>query len=331
MSKKFDIIAIGSALKDIFIMTKDIKCANGRFCHPFNPENTGSKINVKNMFFDTGGGGANTAATFANFGLKTALFSCLGHDIAGKEIIIDLKKRHINTEFLQIKNDQETGYSVIFISPSGERTALTYRGASEFKFLTFPASKISADWLYLSSVNGNLKLISDIYHYTRSKKNKIAWNPGNAELMLGIKKIKSFLIQTNIIILNLSEANLLTNLKTNNVQKLFTKLRLLAPLADFCLTAGDQGAWLLQKNTTYYAKPAKIKIVNTTGAGDAFGSGLVAGLLIYQDASRAMQIAMLNAQGVIQKMGAKHGLLKNPPSDKMLKTIKIERLSNLQK
>ncbi len=110
--KKFDVIAIGSALKDIFILNKDMSCSGTKVCHPFNPEVLGDKIKIKKMYFDIGGGGTNTAATFGNMGLKTALVTRVGDDLAGKEIFKTMKKFKVNTELITRDKKEETGYSV---------------------------------------------------------------------------------------------------------------------------------------------------------------------------------------------------------------------------
>jgi len=47
-----------------------------------------------------------------------------------------------------------------------------------------------------------------------------------------------------------------------------------------------------------------------TGAGDAFGSGFLSGLLQKNDIEYAIQLATANATSCIQKIGAKNGLLK---------------------
>ena len=85
--KKFDVVSIGSALKDIFILNKDMSCGGTKVCHPFNPEVWGDKIKIKKMYFDIGGGGAKKPAAFGNLGLKTALLAPGGHAFTFKKNI----------------------------------------------------------------------------------------------------------------------------------------------------------------------------------------------------------------------------------------------------
>ena len=85
MAKKFDVISIGSATQDIFILNKDLKYPV-KAVNPFDKKVIGDKISVKDMYFDIGGGGSNTAATFSNMGLEVGLFTRVGKDLAGKKI-----------------------------------------------------------------------------------------------------------------------------------------------------------------------------------------------------------------------------------------------------
>jgi sugar/nucleoside kinase (ribokinase family) len=73
----------------------------------------------------------------------------------------------------------------------------------------------------------------------------------------------------------------------------------------------------------------KGKRINTTGAGDAFNSAFVASLLKDSDIARAMQVAALNAFGVVTHMGAKRGILKHYPKGKDLSLTKVRELSHL--
>src|SRR3989344_3445955 len=99
-NKMYDIITFGSAAQDInlkskaFKVTKDDKdsVTGEGICLAL-----GSKIDVEDIKFNSGGGGTNTAATFAKQGFKTAFCGTVGDDIAGKEIIDELKKLKINT------------------------------------------------------------------------------------------------------------------------------------------------------------------------------------------------------------------------------------------
>ncbi|MFZ2199795.1 MAG: PfkB family carbohydrate kinase, partial [Microgenomates group bacterium] len=55
----------------------------------------------------------------------------------------------------------------------------------------------------------------------------------------------------------------------------------------------------------------KVKqVVDTTGAGDAFASGMVAGVLYGKSYDQAVSWGVKNATSVLKYIGAKRGLLK---------------------
>lgn len=326
--KKFDIISIGSSLRDIFLLNKDLKYPKQVIRHPFNSKLLGGKINVKHMYFDIGGGGSNTAATLANMGLKTALLSQVGNDLAGKEVIRVMKKFKVNINLLKIHDQEETGYSVIFIDKTGDKTALVFRGASDFTYFNnLPKNKLNTNWFFITSLNGNIQMLQKIFSLAKKNKIKVAWNPGGAELDLGKNKLKNLLKNTDVLLLNLKEARRLTATKTNNIKKLFGNLRKLNQKGILCITGGKKGAWVEDGNTLVWADIFNLLIVNATGAGDAFGSGFVAGLILYKNnIQKALQLGMLNSNSVVTKMGAKHGLLKKPPTKKMLERVKVKEL-----
>ncbi|MFH1900268.1 MAG: carbohydrate kinase family protein [Patescibacteria group bacterium] len=324
MPKKYDIISIGSAVRDIFIKSKDLRC-QGKICHPFEPKNIGNKITVKEMYFDIGGGGSNSAATFSNMGLKTALLSQIANDLPGKEIIRTMEKFKVDTSLINVKKNEETGYSVIFISGAGDRTALIFRGASDFKKFKLKKTRLDARWFFITSLNGNIQLLEQLFKAAGKNNIKIAWNPGNAELYYGHVKLKKLLQNTNFLLLNLKEAKLLAKSKSNNIKTLFDKLNKFAPKATICITAGKKGAWVKNQSQILFAKILDKKVINATGAGDAFGSGFISGIILYNnDISKSLQLAMLNSNSVVAKMGAKHGLLPKPPNQKNLGKIKIK-------
>ena len=322
---QFDIISIGSAIKDIFILANDLK-RRGKLMHPFDPANIGKKINIKHLYFDIGGGGTNTAAAFANFGLNTGLISQVGHDINGQEIIKTMKKIGVNTDQISIAN-QPTGYSVIFLNSDGERTALTFRGASDFNQFKLKSIPLRSDWLFITTLNGNVKLLKQIFSQAQKNNIKIAWNPGISELKLKSAALKPWLKQIDVLILNIKEAQLLAKTKLNQIKPLFHKLSGLSSNAIMAITAGAQGAWVKTPTSPAICQAAALpgKVINTTGAGDAFGAGLVAGLILYSnDLKKSLALAMLNSGGVVAKMGAKHGLLTKPPALAKLKQVKID-------
>src|SRR3989338_6409021 len=119
----FDIVTFGGAVIDTFLNT-NVPEESGKICYE-----SGSKILIKDLRFDVGGGGTNTAVAFSRLGFKTGYIGKLGKDTNADKILDCLKNEKIT--FLG-KQDPKfmTGYSVILDSRKHERTILTYKGAN---------------------------------------------------------------------------------------------------------------------------------------------------------------------------------------------------------
>ncbi len=323
----FDIITIGSATKDVFLISKGFKLIkSNQFknglgeCFAY-----GSKIELNDIYFDTGGGATNAACTFANLGLKSSVVSKVGKDIYGLEIMHVLADKKIDVSNLTPDKKNKTAYSTILITPGGDRTILVYRGASaNFSENDLNWKKLKSKWFYISSLAGNFNLLKKIFAFAKKNKIKIAWNPGSDELKLGRKKLAPLIKQTMIFNVNKEEAGKLSGQK--DIKEIFKVLDKLTPNY-LVITDGANGAYLSDDMLVYNVKSLGGKPVNTTGAGDAFGSAFCAGMILKNDWDYALRLAVLNANGVIREMGAKNGLLKKIPSQKDLNKLKITILT----
>jgi len=324
----YDIITIGSATRDVFLESEKIKVKKSTTsptgfdeCVPM-----GAKIELKEITFDTGGGATNAAVTFANQKFKTASVCRIADDTAGLEILNSLKSRGVSTRFLQYDKKYGSAYSLILLTSGGERSILVYRGASQkISSAEIPWKNIKTEWLYISSLAGDLKLIKSIWKFAEKNQIKIGWNPGSRELDWGLTRLTPFIRQTEFFTVNTEEAARLTKEKTGNIRGQAKKLKKICQYLS--LTDGPKGAYAWRGEEAIFALPLKIKRINATGAGDAFGSGFVAGLIAKNRLEYAAKLATLNSNMVITRMGAKNGLLKNRPTKKELKRVKLKKIN----
>lgn len=310
----FDVITIGSATRDVFL--------KGKF--PATTDklsfDLGSKNEVDDIFFFTGGGATNAAVTFSNLGLNVACISRIGNDPGGKAVLEDLKKFGISQQFIVKTIDSYTAYSIIISTENG-RVALVHRGTSEnFKQSNIPCNRINSKWFYVTSLSGNTKVLKTIFDCAEGKKIRVAWNPGSGEIKLGLGSLKSFLAKVGVLILNLDEAKELTGLK--KTKEIFEKLDSLTD-GIVVITNGMKGVEVCSSKTCYRANAMGGKAVESTGAGDAFGSGFVSGLIFKNEINYAIQLATANASSVVAKIGAKNGLMTKSGLNKFDK-VKVE-------
>ena len=325
----YDIITIGSATQDVFLMSTDYALIPSKQfstgmgeCFAF-----GSKIEVKNIFLDTGGGATNTAVTFVHLGLKTACLARVGNDAPAREIRDVLQKEKAQTSLIVTTTKEHTAYSTILITNTGERTVLVYRGASgHFSSQEIPWKKLKARWLYISSLGGNMPVLKRIFAHAKKNDIAIAWNPGAQELQYGKHALQSFIDGSRVFIVNREEGARLLQKPDFQVQEILKGLSAHAEHI-IALTDASHGAYVYEHGQQWYAPSSGHKAVNATGAGDAFGSAFVAGIAKQFSIVDALRLAILNSGLVVTKMGAKNGLLPRMPSLSVLRKLTVKKFS----
>ena len=323
----FDIITFGSAAWDVFMRPKKIKPVKSKkfvskkgICF-----NLGSKVDIEYIYFSSGGGGTNTAATFALQGFKTAFVGSVGDDLTGRQIIEDLKSFRINVDFVQIEKTKPTNYSVVLKTKGVDRTILVYRGASEMlNERKIPYEKIKkSKWFYLATLPGKTaKITKDIVSFAKRNSIKVFLNPGNTQLSLPEKELKDIINKVDILLLNQEEASILTGIDYHKEKEIFKKIDDICP-GIAIMTKGPGGVTLSDGKNLFSAPGVENHIVDNTGAGDAFGSGFLAGYIRKGNIEHATQLATANAMSCLTKLGAKGGLLRKGQKFRKVK-IKIE-------
>jgi sugar/nucleoside kinase (ribokinase family) len=319
----YDVITIGTATRDAFVKspafetrTDEKNALEG--CFPL-----GAKVEVDDLILETGGGATNAAATFGRLGYKVATVAAVGGDASGREIAAAMKAEGVSTSLLQVLKKLRTAFSVILLAGSGERTILVYRGAAEkISAAAIPWKSLKSRWFYVSSVGGNLDLIKKILDHAQKNGIKVAWNPGSKEIKQGLAALTPLIRNVDLFNLNKEEAALLTGNAPENLADIIAKLRLL-PRKALIITDGIAGAYAASDGKTWHTGIIDVPRVNVTGAGDSFGSGIVAGLLKKDDLRFALAVGTWNATGVVQKMGAKIGLIKKYPSPAAIAKVAI--------
>lgn len=328
----FDCITVGSATRDVFLESSAFRVnRNPQFVSGWEMAvPLGSKIEVDRIVFETGGGATNTAMTFARLGLKTAFIGKIGsRDARGREILEKLAAEGVDVSLVSRDSRLATAYSVLLMTSKGERTALVYRGASSrLSVGDIPWLKLRSRWLYITSLSGNVSLMRRLLDVCTRRSIKVAWNPGATELAWGMGKLVPLLRQVTVLFLNREEASALTRIPYTKDTKIFESLCLHLP-GLVVVTEGSKGASVCDNQRKYLSIPHPVKILNTTGAGDAFGSGFVAGLLLRRgDVRFALQLGTANAESVIQGFGAKEGLLRRIPPRRKLCRVRVIRFPN---
>ncbi len=350
----FDIITIGTATRDVFLTSPFFKVLRdkkhlGKIGFATGEAQCfalGGKIEISKPILATGGGATNTAVTFSRQKFRAAALIKIGEDSAGKDILDELKREKITvfnmgkSDFLKEvglpKKGNGTAYSTVLLASGGERTILVYRGASEdLKEKEIPFAELKSKWVYISPGKIPFETIKKIIDYFYKNKTLIVFNPSKHYIEMGSKKIKPLLEKTKVAIFNREEASYLTGIDYHKEKEIFKKLdEAVDGIA--VMTDGENGVLVSDCCNIYKASIfGEQKVIDRTGAGDAFASGFVAGLMRKQEECKkglcavdnieyAIRLGSANATSVIEQIGAKAGILTKAEFEKNKRWQKLE-------
>lgn len=300
------ILSVGAAVQDVYLMGALFEpiCEEDGVC--YEEFKLGSKNELDSVNFSTGGGATNGAVTFARQGFNSIYLGKIGKDVAGHAIIDNLKSEGVDTSLIGYSDSFASGYSCILLAPSGERTILSYRGASSHYTINEEDFKnINPDWIFLTSLEGNFQVIETIFDYAIKNNIKISMNPGKKELQ-NKDKLKELIPHLTILSMNKEEIQEIY--QGDSLEDLVREAS--RDVHYVIVTDGPNGAvatdrWHLVRAGMYEDVP----VIDRTGAGDAFSSGFTAMIAAGETLEWAVTYASANSTSVVSSIGAKQGIL----------------------
>lgn len=312
----FDIISIGDATIDTFLLIHDIEISekNGQKKATIN---WGDKLPVDEFYRTVAGNAANNAVGSSRLGMKTAFYTVLAHDVGGREITHKMSKEGVSTRYIVIDERHGTNASTV-LSYDGERTIFVYHEHRTYKL----PKLVPAHWVYLTSMaNGFDKIYKDLAHYIDTYEVKLGYNPGTFQLRAGVKKNKAILERTEVLSINVQEAQLWVGGDVSDPEELCKGLVALGPKS-VVLTDGRRGAYSYSDEGFYYIAEYPGPRVEATGAGDSFTTAYIAARFYGLPHKEALRWGPVNAGSVVQKIGPQEGLLTKKQLEDQLKHMK---------
>jgi ribokinase len=237
----------------------------------------------------------------------------VGSDQWGEKLLTTLQKEGVNTDSATIVEHETSSFSIILSLASGERSILYAPGVNEhLQDATFDVEAIgNVDAVYLNHLSDASCMIEDniIDAILAEPRMHLSWNPGGCQIKEGMHAPhKSNLLKiTSLLLLNKEEA--LTFSQSTTMEEALKKLSN-AGVKVVCITDGKNGTTATDgKNVIHCPILPNVKVVDTTGAGDAFGTGATWALVTGKTLPEALIAGTLNAASVVEHLGAQAGLL----------------------
>jgi sugar/nucleoside kinase (ribokinase family) len=264
--KRFDVLVVGDANIDLVVE----EC-------PGLPV-PGQEIRVKNMITNVGGGAALCAMGLSKLGLRTSFYGVLGSDLYGNFIRNQFRELNIETSYLKTSKNNNTGISISIFGES-DRAFITYDGSNlEFDISSVDLEVVNqARHIHITGYKG-LKNHDKYVSFIKNVKKKgvtistdVGWDE-TGEWYNGI-----FELISDVDVFFTNEVEALNYTKSKSIEDA------LIILGKHCnnvvVKMGEKGSAAKLQDEILYEPAHKVKVVDTTGAGDSFNAGYLYGFL----------------------------------------------------
>jgi len=271
----------------------------------------GGEVLTDRLEMRAGGSAANLSVAVSRLGLRSRFIGRVGDDSFGNFLTDEFKKEKVDISQLQVDEEIGTGLTFILVTEDGERTMFGFRGANVH---------LSPDEMEISYIQNADALHISGYSLLRDPQRKaalkaldgakraevlVSFDAGVLPAMKASDFIRSTLKSIDLLFLNELEATSLVGIK--NPEKAASRALKLGPKI-VAMKLGKRGCLILTEEEEIHSPAFNVKVVDTTGAGDAFDAGFLAGIIEGWDLKRVARFA--NAVGAlsVMKVGARSAL-----------------------
>ena len=283
--------------------------------------NLGDKIPTDIKRLTLGGNGANVAVGITRLEIPTTFYTYLGQDVLSREVEEGLS--HEGVELVIDKDRAITSPLSIIFDFDDDRVIFSHHQKKDYAF-NFE-KEANFDFIYLTSIGDSFeKAYEQILDFANEKNVPIAFSPGVRQLENKNDLVNDVLKGSKVYFSNREEAVRITTDNeqlTTDIKELLIKVKHLGPEV-VSITDGEKGAYAIDEHgNTYFIKPLPtVETSEKTGAGDAYSAGFFAAYLHKKTVQEAMLWGSLNANAVIQEIGAQNGLLTKKGLDEAIKS-----------
>ena len=255
-----------------------------------------------------GGSAANTAVGLSRLGLKTGFIGKVSDDREGNLLIGDFKKEGVDTNGIAVLRGGRSGVAAGFVDRKGERALYVDPGVNDsLQFVEIDVNYAqNTKFLHLTSFVGEKPF--------RAQKNlikglpdvRISFDPGELYTRKGLPSLWPIIKRSAALFLNRNEMSILIGKGYKEGAKILLK----KGASIVAVKLGKKGCYVTDSKESHMVEPYKVKVVDTTGAGDAFCAGFLYGLMKNKDLHECGRLGNLVASRCITKAGAREGLPK---------------------
>ena len=253
-----------------------------------------------------GGSAANTAVGLARLGVKTGFIGKVARDREGEMLIRSFIEEGVNTDGIVVAPHGRSGVVIGFVDKAGERALYVDPGVNDSLSLQEIDLDYAsqADLLHLSSFvsESSFKVQKEVVR---------AWpdipvtiDPGMIYARKGLSELKPMIKKCLVFFPNEHEIRILTG--KNYIEG--SQILLKEGVKIVAVKLGSRGCYVTDGKEQHMIEPFKVKVVDSTGAGDAFCAGFIYGLIKNMTLRECGILGNFVASRTLMKMGARNGL-----------------------
>jgi len=254
-----------------------------------------------------GGSAANTIVGLAKLGCRVGFIGKVADDREGRILVEDFRREGVDTKGIICAKHGRSGTVMGFVDEKGERALYVDPGVND----TIGVNEIDKDYasrtrfLHLTSFVGEKsfqtqkKLVE-----TFPKDVRISLDPGELYARKGLA-LEPVIKRTFVLMPNMNELELLTKAAD---YKEGAGVLLKKGVKMVAVKLGSKGCYVTDGRESHHVEAFKVKVVDTTGAGDAFCAGFLYGLISGKSLYECGRLGNFVASRCITKMGARTGL-----------------------
>ena len=320
----FDLITIGDTVIDTYLPIDDAEILE-KDGKKYLGLKWGYKIPVADGLSVVAGNAANNAIGASRLKLKTAIYTNVGNkddEQNDDRIKAKLKKEGVDIRYIAETDDLPSNHNIV-LTYKGERTILVHHQPFKFQLPDLDKTK----WVYLTSMAPNYidtSIINQLINYLERIGAKLAYQPGTFQVKLGAKKQVQILSKVEFFIVNVEEAIHFLGYEGKTpapIKELLLKISELGP-RKVVITDGGKGSFGFDGEKYFQMETFPAKLVEMTGAGDAYATGTMAALLYGHPLNEAMRWGAANSASVVEQIGSTPGLLSLNKMEEKLKEHK---------
>lgn len=262
-----------------------------------------------------GGKGANQAIAMARLGGQVEMAGRIGRDLMGEKLHKSLLAEKIDARLLHIDEQEATGVAFIFLTPDGDNAIVVapganYRVGKDPEQLTAILERIPLVSALVLQLEIPLETITTLVATAHKAEVPIILNLAPAQPLS-----YEFLRQLSVLIVNESEATLLSGQKIENLEdaKVVANVLHKRGIATVVITLGSQGSLLVTRDAQgnvqqLYQPSPKVNAIDTTAAGDCFTGAFTVAMIEGKNMQECLRFATYAGALKVTRFGAQPGL-----------------------